>query len=87
MRGTRASGVVEADPASTCSWWVPVSLQRKTKSGWKKVGVTLADYQGHFDFYINQPRKGMYRAIATPFGIGTPSLTTCNRASIVRPSK
>jgi hypothetical protein len=44
VRGTQASGLVESDPASTCFWWVPVSLQHKRKSGWTKVGTTLAGY-------------------------------------------
>lgn len=87
VRGTRASGVVESDPASTCSWFVPVSLQRKTKTGWRKVDTTLSHYQGDFSFYINQPKKVPYRAIAAEFGIGTPSLTTCEKASIIRQSK
>lgn len=79
VRRTRASGRVSAPLESTCFWFVPVTLQRRTASGWRQVGTMLSSYQGGFSFHIR--REGKYRAIATSFGIGTPNLTTCTQAS------
>jgi hypothetical protein len=75
----RASGNVRSDTPSTCYWFVPVSVQRKTDSGWKKVRSTLADYQGHFSVKIR--KTGRYRAVADSFGLGTPPITTCQTAT------
>jgi hypothetical protein len=80
VTNSRAFGEVDAALESTCFWWVPVSLQRKTPSGWKKVGSTLAEYDGDFSFFIT--KKGTYRAIAPAVGIGTAVLTTCLKASV-----
>jgi hypothetical protein len=76
----RASGYVHSDVASTCFWYVPVVVERKTSSGWKKVRLTLADYQGHYSFRIR--KVGRYRATATQFDLGTPTVTTCSKASV-----
>lgn len=73
-----ASGRVSAALESTCFWFVPVRLQRRTAAGWRQVGTTLSSYRGAFSFKIK--REGRYRATATSFGIGTPSLTTCANA-------
>lgn len=78
----RASGYVRSDLASTCFWFVPVNVQRKTSSGWKKVRSTLADYQGYYSVRIR--KAGRYRAIATTFGLGTPLITTCAAATARR---
>lgn len=82
---TKATGSVSADVASSCYWFVPVLLQRKTKSGWKNAGRALADYNGYYRIPIRM--MGRYRATATTFGIGTPAITTCSKASVVRTRK
>lgn len=76
---TRASGHLNAQLESTCFWFVPVILQRRTAAGWREVGTALSSYQGDFSFRIR--REGKYRAIAPSFGLGTPALTTCSQVS------
>jgi hypothetical protein len=76
---TTATGYVDADLASSCFWFVPVLLERKTSSGWKRAGSTLSLYDGYYKFRIK--KAGKYRATATEFGLGTPTLTTCSKAS------
>jgi hypothetical protein len=71
----RASGYVDASDASNCWWFVPVKLERKTRSGWRKVGSTLSGWSGGFSFHIT--KTGKYRATATEYGLGTPTVTTC----------
>jgi hypothetical protein len=82
LRRTQASGTVDTNLASACFWYVPVLLERKTKSGWRHVAETLSDFNGKFRIAIH--KRGTYRATATPFAIGTPTLTMCSRASVVR---
>jgi len=79
---TRASGYVAAELESACFWYVPVVLERKTTSGWKRVGSTLSLYDGYYRVGIS--KAGRYRATATEFGTGTPSLTTCLTAAVAR---
>jgi hypothetical protein len=75
----RASGFVDSDTQSTCFWYVPVTVERKTASGWRTVRSTIAD---HLGFYSVRIRKfGRYRATATAFDLGTPTITTCERAA------
>jgi hypothetical protein len=78
---TKASGYVQSDVPSTCFWFIPVLLERRTSSGWKKAGSTLSLYDGYYRVRINKP--GKYRATATEFGIGSPTLTTCSKVSAV----
>jgi hypothetical protein len=84
LSSRRASGNVHATLASTCFWFVPVSVEKRTASGWKKVRSTLAAYDGHYSVRIRTP--GKYRATATEFAIGTPTITTCSKASAVKKS-
>lgn len=79
LRATSASGYVDAATESSCSWFVPVLLERKTSSGWKRAGATLSLYDGYYKLRIK--KTGKYRASATEFGLGTPTLTTCSKAS------
>lgn len=76
---SRASGYVNAASASNCWWYVPVILERKTASGWKHSGSVLSGWNGQFSFHITKVSK--YRATAPSFGLGTPTVTTCLKAS------
>lgn len=79
LTSTKAAGTVHSDVESSCFWFVPVILERKTQSGWKKVGSTLSLYNGFYRIRVHKP--GRYRVTATEFGIGTPTVTTCSKAS------
>lgn len=83
--GNRSARIqVGAAAESTCSSRVPILLQLKTKSGWKKVGSALTSNSGRRSIPIH--KAGKYRATATEFGLGTPTVTTCSKASVVRTS-
>ena len=55
------------------------SSGRLKKSGWKKVGSTLSGWSGGFSFHIT--KTGKYKATATDYGLGTPTVTTCQAKS------
>jgi hypothetical protein len=77
---TRAAGYVNATLASACFWYIPVTLERKTASGWRKIGTQLSSFMGHYSFHIR--KAGKYRTTAEEFPLGTPTVTTCLKASI-----
>jgi hypothetical protein len=76
---TRVSGHLDSSLASTCFWYAPITIERRTRSGWKQVGEGLTSFQGGFSLRIRQP--GKFRATAPEFAIGTPTVTTCTRVS------
>ena len=76
---TTASVHLDSSVASTCFWYVPIKIERKTTSGWKKVGSGYTSFQGAFSRHIK--KAGKYRASASEFAIGTPTITTCARVS------
>lgn len=80
FRHASASGQVRAD-APMCYASVPVILELKTDSGWKRVGRMTSRASGNYKFSLATNAPGKYRVTATAFGIGTPTLTTCLRAS------
>lgn len=76
---TKVSGYLDSSLASTCFWYVPITIERRTKLGWKQVGGSLTSYQGGFSLHIR--KSGKFRATASEFAIGTPTITTCARVS------
>ena len=76
---TRVSGHLDSSLASTCFWYVPVTIERRTKSGWRRVGASLTSFTGRFSLHIS--KSGKYRATAPEFAIGTPTLATCARVA------
>lgn len=74
-----ASVHLDSSVASTCFRYVPIKIERKTRSGWKKVGSGYTSFQGGFSRHVR--KKGKYRAVASEFAIGTPGVTTCARVS------
>jgi hypothetical protein len=82
LRRRAAIGWVDSSTASSCWWYVPVMLQRRSVSGWKKIGQTVADFNGNFRFRT-RGIPGRYKATAITFGVGTPTVTTCSAASKV----
>jgi len=59
---------------------VPVTVERKTRNGWREVGNTFTNGNGTYKVKTDGP--GKYRAVAPEIGIGTPTLTTCLRDSV-----
>lgn len=74
-----ATGYVDASTPSACFWYVPVLVARRTTSGWKKIGIKLANYDGYFKIRT-QGLPGKYRATAIGLGLGNPTVTTCSSA-------
>jgi hypothetical protein len=84
LRGS--SGSVRSDDGSRlCSAYVPVILYHREKSGWELVGRTYTYRSGYFRFK-DAPRRGRFRVVAPRFGLGTPPLATCLKASEVTPT-
>lgn len=75
----RVSGHLDSSLASTCFWYAPITIERRTRLGWKQIGEGLTSFHGDFSLRIRKP--GKFRAIASEFAIGTPTLTTCARVS------
>ena len=82
LTNKKAYGDLTAELESSCFWFVPVLLERKTSSGWKRAGSTLTSYDGTYKIRIG--KDGRYRATAAEIGLGTPTLTTCSRAAATR---
>jgi hypothetical protein len=76
---TKASVHLDSSVASTCFWYVPIKIERKTRLGWKKVGSGYTSFRGGFSRHIKNGAK--YRATASEFAIGTSRVTTCARVS------
>ena len=76
---TKVSGHLDSSLVSTCFWYVPIKFERKTSSGWKQVGKGYTSFQGGFSLHIK--KEGKYRATASEFAIGTPTITTCAKVS------
>lgn len=76
---TRVSGHLDSSIASACFWYVPIKIERRTRSGWRQVGSGYTSFHGGFSRHIT--KEGKYRATASEFAIGTPTLTTCARVS------
>lgn len=79
----RALGKVLGDAGTTCEAWVPVLLERKAPSGWQRVWQTHTRQGGGFSIKRDF-KPGKYRATALELGVGTPTLTTCERVSVRR---
>lgn len=76
---TRVSAYLDSSLTSTCFWYVPIKIERRTRSGWKQVGAGLTSFQGGFSLHVR--KSGKFRATAAEFAIGTPTVTTCTRVS------
>ncbi len=76
---TRVSGHLDSSLDSTCFWYVPITIERRTTSGWRQVGSGLTSFTGGFSLHTG--RSGKYRATAPEFAIGTPTIMTCARVS------
>jgi hypothetical protein len=75
----RTSVRIIADQESACSGQVPVRFEQKTPSGWNLVRSGITTPRGQYNFPLHE--QGKYRAVAPASRIGTPTLTTCLKAS------
>jgi hypothetical protein len=77
----QASGELTGDATITCITGAPIVLERKTDTGWKRLGTSVLDRGGRFNFTFHA-KAGKYRATATPFVLGAPPVSTCARARV-----